>query len=267
MSLFESSSEAKKIIEANSAESTVLSCPVHGEYGGYMMMIQGREHTSECPTCADERIAEERKQMIERHKKRVKSASKLNKTIPNRYLHKSIKDWETPTKEALEVKKLMVRYIKEFDRAMKMGTCFLFSGATRTGKTHLACSVVNNLTRLGRSAGYVNTMTFTRRMKISWVAGSKISEEEVLESFVKPFDLLVVDELGKGQLGPKEKGMLFHLLDRRSEENLPTIGITKYPDKKLYQLIDDDAVSRLIRGGGRILHFDWANYEDKQERF
>lgn len=247
-----------------------VECKKHGKYLAHIVSIPGtdKEVFSECPECEQLVLNVERyNRYVElEHQQNVNKVFK-NSCIPTAFKGKSFKTWIPQNEKAVQIRDLMARFVKEFDRAKSMGTCFLFSGNTRTGKTSLACAVLNNLMRLGQTGAYINSLHYISKVKRSWVTGSELSEDQIIESYVLPFELLVIDELGKGSLSPKEKGIIFRLIDRRAEENLPTIGITKFSEQQLIKLVDDDIIARLKRGGGSVLKFDWPNYEDQQERF
>jgi DNA replication protein DnaC len=247
-----------------------MACETHGNYMAHVVTIPGtsKEVFSECPECEKIRIENERRQryLNLEYQQNVNKVFQ-NSCIPKAFKDKSFKTWIPRCDKSKKVRDLMARVVNEFDRAKAMGTCFLLSGPTRTGKTSLACAVLNNVMRKGKTASYINSLHYLSQVKRSWIAGSTLSEDEIIESYVLPFDLLVIDELGKGSLSPKEKAIIFRLIDRRAEENLPTIGITKFSEQQLVKLVDDDIVARLKRGGGSVVKFDWANYEDQQERF
>lgn len=260
----------KPVIELPKFRTKVIKCKKHGEYTAHVVPIPGTEKVavSECPECEQLRLNIERyHRCLELERQQNVNKIFQNSCIPTAFKSKSFKTWIPQNEQAKQVRDLMARLVKEFDRAKKMGTCFLFTGATRTGKTSLACAVLNNVMRFGHTASYINSLHYISQVKRSWVTGAQLSEDEVIESYVLPFELLVIDELGKGTLSPKEKGIIFRLIDRRAEENLPTIGVTKYSVKQLVNLVDDDIVARLKRGGGSVIKFDWPNYEDQQERF
>lgn len=265
MGTFKDAILATPKITMSATEKVELTCAIHGKFSGFQTKVNGKKINSDCPSCLEKAEAEAR--LKRNHETRLRENSNIfsQSCIPKAYQNKSLKSWETRCKAAVELKALMGRYVMEFETVQKRGTSFLFSGGTRTGKTHLATAVANNVMRRGFTAVYISSLNYISKMKRSWTAGSTISEDEVVESFMK-YDLLVFDELGK-QNNPNEKAMIFRLLDRRAEEKLPVLGVTKYSDTQLAKLIDDDAVSRLVRGGGRVIKFNWSNYEDQEERF
>jgi DNA replication protein DnaC len=237
-----------------------LCCPVHGDYQGWTMTVAGEEINSICDKCADEE-QRQKAQAAEEERERLRNAVGFsNSCIPPRFAKMAYNDFKTNCDKAVAVKGRVGDFIKNFKDSMGKGTSFLFSGSTGTGKTHLACATANNIIRKGYSAIYVSSLNYLSKVKAAWNVEAGTSEDEVIESYVK-FDLLILDELGKGELNQKERGMIFRLIDRRSEECKPTIGITKFSPDKLISLIDDDAVRRLKAGGGGVLLFDWPAYE------
>jgi DNA replication protein DnaC len=243
-----------------------LFCKKHGEYSGWKMMVAGKEIDSICPECLDEEARQDRAELYSR----IASSRKVNiinrSCLPPRYRDKTFANYNPTCSGANEHKQLLNRLADNYGKALSYGTSFLLSGKTGTGKTHLACAVANHIMQSGYTAVYVSSLNFISAVKRSWTAGAEVSEDELIESYVQ-YDLLILDELGKGTLSAKEKGMLFRLIDRRSEEERPTIGITKHAEKMLEKMIDDDAVSRLKAGGGRCLVFSWDDYRQRNGMF
>lgn len=247
-------------LAAGSTKPADLICPKHGAYKGWTMIIMGQLIESECDECAKE---ESRKKIQE-----ITMTAAVNQhrelfnrsCIPPRFTNNSIKGWQVRCKLAEEIRNEMAGFINNFDEAKKNGTSFLFVGETGVGKTHMATAIANNLMMKGHSVMYISSLNFISRMKRAWTASAVESEDEIVEAFM-PFDLLVIDELGKGTLDAKEKGMIFRLIDRRHEENKPMIGISRYPERKLGELIEPDTIRRLKSGGGRTINFDWPAFE------
>jgi DNA replication protein DnaC len=237
-----------------------LICPKHGAYKGWTMVIMGQLIESECNECAkmDSRIKSYEK--TKQYKEYANQEMLKKSCIPPRFASNSMKGWQVRCKLAEEIRNEMAKFINNFDEAKKNGTSFLFVGETGVGKTHMATAVANNLMMKGHSVIYISSLNFISRMKRAWTASAVESEDEIIEGFM-PFDLLVIDELGKGTLDAKERGMIFRLIDRRHEENKPMIGISRYPERKLGELIEPDTIRRLKSGGGRTINFDWAAFE------
>jgi len=247
-------------------EKVKINCEKHGIYEGMVSLINGRKINSICPYCLEDERQEDIRKIRSGEIQRQKVDVINQSCVPKRYLSSSFDGYDPVCNEAKDIFDLLQRYVKNFDKVMEFGTSFLFSGGTGTGKTTLATAVLNSVMRDGYTGVYVSSLNYLSKVKRSWVAGASVSEDEIIESYVN-FDLLVLDEIGKGLCSPKEKGIVFRLLDRRHEENKPTIGCSLYNEKEVIKRIDEDAVRRLTTGRGGILRFSWPNYEKSQRSF
>ena len=164
-------------------------------------------------------------------------------------LQKSHSRWLPVCKQAEEIKAICGRFITGFELVLEEGTSYLFSGKSCTGKTHLACAVGNNLLMKGTSVIYTSQLAYVSRVKDSWKSGSTTSEDEMVAKYTEP-ELLILDEIGKGQLGAKEKGFIHLLLDTRYEQCKPTIGLTNLTEDALCRVLEPETVRRMKAGGG-----------------
>jgi len=247
-------------------KETKLSCPVHGEYWGFVMKANGRDIKGACPVCIEDERLSELMEIAKGQKARERIDVFNQSCVPKRFLSCNFASYKPVCKEAEEIKELLCRYVQNFEKVMERGTSFLFSGGTGTGKTTLATAILNNIMHRGFTGVYVSSLNYLSKIKRSWAPNTLLSEDELIEEYVK-FDLLVIDELGKGVYSQKEKGIIFRLLDRRYEDNKPTIGISIHKEEKICKLVDPDALRRLTTGGGGTLKFSWGNYEKTQGGF
>lgn len=245
-------------------KQALLRCEKHGEYLGWETIIEGELYPSQCPECDKEeslRISLELADFRAAAREKEKNRTALTAAgIPPRFQRMSFKEFQPTCDKAAKVRDRIGNFILNFKDSKENGTSFLFSGNTGAGKTHLACAAANNLIRMGYSAIYVSSLNYITRVKAAWNPAAGLSESDILEEHAKP-DLLILDEIGKGEMNAKERGMIFQIIDRRYEECKPTIGISIFSPEKLSQLINEDAVRRLKAGGGGILLFDWPAYE------
>lgn len=248
----------------NKANKSILVCPEHGQYEGWVMTVDGIVIPSQCDQCAKAEMMAERKKREEEIAERMRNGAieyvRQKSCIPPKFANKDFKSWEPQSERAMEIKRNLADYIVNFNDYKKQGTSFLFLGNSGTGKTHLATAIANNVIRKGGTAIYVSTLHFISKMKAAWNPSSETSEDAIIEE-LSSFDLLILDELGKGVYDAKEKGMIFRLIDRRYEDCKPTIGISNLSEEKLSYCIDNDAIRRLKTGGGRIIKFDWKPFE------
>jgi len=247
------------------AKPKKCTCPIHGKYDGYETKIAMGVIDSACPMCIEEErlsdLIEAKEAELKRIQKHAERNSALNRScVPERYRGSSLEEWIAENEDQEKAKDRMTQYIENFKLIRKRGVPCLFTGGTGTGKTMMATAVLNQVIRKGFTGVYISSLNFLSLVKSTWVKGSERSEDEVIEQFVA-YDLLVIDELGKGILSEKEKFFIFRLLDRRSEDLKPTIGISIYSLKKLAGRIDYDTVRRLKGNGGQVIEFKWDEYE------
>lgn len=238
---------------------TTANCSEHGEYESYKTVINGNEIKGCCPGCLEVERQEELRENHETILQRKNVGIFNESCVPRKFQKCSFQNYEVSS-QSEPIVEMMKKYVMKFDLVKENGTSFLFTGRTARGKTHLACAVLNNLMRLGRPCIYISSLNYLRKVKRAWVQSENLSEDEIIESYLK-YDLMVLDELGKGSLSEKEKGMLFAVITRRYEEGLPTIGITTKTQSQLEKALDEDAVRRLRTGGGSVLSFDWDEYK------
>lgn len=95
------------------------------------------------------------------------------------------------------------------------------------GKTHLACSIGNELIKNGITVVYGTLINLLAELKNSYEQDNNISEMQIMKLY-KNVQLLIIDDLGKEK--PSEWGLekLFTIINSRYENNLPVIITTNY---------------------------------------
>lgn len=156
----------------------------------------------------------------------------------------------------------------------------LFTGATGTGKTHLATAVTRELVRRGLSItkrGYLPTwgmsmihgVLFTTMpellMEIRATYNVKKkdapTEEEVVEKYSR-CGLLVLDDLGAEKVTDFSITTLYLIIDRRNRELRPTIVTTNLSLQEIGEKIDGRISSRLSEM--KIVHLALPDYRKKR---
>ena len=87
---------------------------------------------------------------------------------------------------------------------------------------------------------------------------SKKTERQALDEFRKP-DLLIIDEVGRQRGTDNERMMLFEIINRRYDDEKPTLLISNLNLEKLRGYIDAATEDRLRERGGRVITFDWES--------
>ena len=109
-------------------------------------------------------------------------------------------------------------------------------GNNGVGKTHLACSIANELIKNGIPIIYGTLINLLAELKNTYDVDNNISEMKIIKLYEK-VDLLIIDDLGKEK--PSEWGLekLFTIINSRYENNLPVIITTNYDQNSLINRI------------------------------
>lgn len=242
---------------------TKKTCSKHGEYDSYT----GDYGSSGCPSCDDVEYKKEHMEIIrESEKNKAKDIFKRS-CVPPKFRRSTFADFNPSCENAKKMKEKLGMYVIKFDEALKYGVSYLISGKTDTGKTLLATAVLNNIMHRGYTGVYMNTVDFLLRIKKAWEPGNGVSVDDVIQYYVDNFDLLVLDDILKGNVTENDKAMIFSLLDRRNQMDKPTIGISIFSEKQISMKLDPDVVRRLHNGGGETLLFDWKGFEETRKKF
>lgn len=166
---------------------------------------------------AAQAAAEERQRAMEGMLKRSR--------IPAEYLGKTFDGYKPQTPENAEALRQVRLYAQNFSRIREKGVGLFLYGTTGTGKSHLACALLQTLMPEVDSA-YVMT----------WEVIKMVKEADLHEDPLRPFinaSLLVLDEIGV-QAGTRfEETVLYQLIDSRVAAHRPTIIITNVqPDSE-----------------------------------
>jgi len=255
------------ILPINTVDRKILSCPKHGKYEGYTTVVSdGEVIDSVCPECFEKEKVNDMEELYERIALSGSRDVFNQSCIPPRYQKSNFGAYKPSCEKAEAVKSVLSRFTTSFKIAALNGTSFLFSGKTGTGKTHLACAIAMNIIRQGHTAKYTSMADVISKVKATWSGTSQLTEDEMIDKFIE-FELLIIDEIGLGSLSPKERNIIFMIIDRRYSNNKPTIGISKFPEGKVCQMIGEETVSRLKSGGGGVLVFDWGDYRLNHKKF
>lgn len=123
----------------------------------------------------------------------------------------------------------------------------IIEGPTGTGKTWLACAFASQACRLGMSA------SFYRAADLCTAIGDAVHDGSLAKlrlSLERPA-LMVIDDLGIGEISPQATHVLFEVVDRRMRTG--SLLITRqYPVEKWHDLFPDPTLADAILD--RIVH-------------
>jgi DNA replication protein DnaC len=150
----------------------------------------------------------------------------------------------------------------------KMGTGAIIGiiGDRGRGKTQMAVNAIIAVCSKQEEAMFCTAMDFFMEVKKSYRPTSKVSEDAVIERYLRP-SLLVVDEIHERSDSDWENRLIFHTINKRYEELKDTIMIGAYHDEKeplnavkaFKEAVGKSIVSRLREGGG-VINCIWPSF-------
>ena len=177
-------------------------------------------------------------QMFEEEKKLRKMqefANKVDKIIKNSKMSKRNLNYKFDNFEVNSNNKKVYQSLKNYSEKLvneveRKG--LILVGNNGVGKTHLACSIANELIKDGIPIIYGTLINLLAELKNTYDIDNNISEMKIIKLYEK-VDLLIIDDLGKEK--PSEWGLekLFSIINSRYENNLPVIITTNYDQNSL----------------------------------
>ncbi len=181
-------------------------------------------------------------QMLEEEKKlqmMQEFANKIDKIIKNSKMSKRNLNYKFENFEVNSNNKKVYQSLKEYSEKLANSVerkGLILAGNNGVGKTHLACSIANELIENGIPIIYGTLINLLAELKNTYDVDNNISEMKIIKLYEK-VDLLIIDDLGKEK--PSEWGLekLFTIINSRYENNLPVIITTNYDQNSLINRI------------------------------
>lgn len=147
-------------------------------------------------------------------------------------------DWKKYKADILEPKTMVNTYIMHYSKFKEQGIgLYIHSGTKGSGKTMLACCMINELTkRHSGSVKFVNILDFLEMTKKSYYGDNEV------ESIYKA-SLLVIDDIGVQMSKEWVDTVLYRLINERYINRLPTIYTSNISVDMLK--IDDRIIDRI----------------------
>lgn len=139
-------------------------------------------------------------------------------------------------------------------------------GHNGRGKTQMAVNAIITTCRAARHAKFCTAWDFFMDLKATFRPTSKITEEAVIETYLKP-SLLVIDEIHERSDSDWENLSLFHTINKRYEELKDTVLIGVFHNKDNPQWAVDDfkkyvgnSIASRLRETGGVINCIWPSF-------
>lgn len=230
---------------------------ISGGAAGAIAMIDQRleEMKREEESTAEAREAE-RRAKAEESRREIEATLLKWSGIPERYHGASLRDWVTEDEKQAHQKPKMVAWAGGIE--IPGHSSMVWNGPAGTGKTHLACGMLQDRYKAGLDGFYITAKGYTDRLKNAYRNDSKESSTDVLERF-SSVPILVIDEVGRQFEAKSEELYFFELVNERYNRRRPTLFLSNLSDEEFRVFAGIAVMDRLKEGGGRFLTFNWES--------
>lgn len=234
-------------------KETGLTCDKHNE-----PLVQHKEFKPFCPVCANEKVEEEEKRLMEagtemayNHKKRWLKERSL--VVDRTLFSMTFDNFNEVDEETKANKNKALDLAREYYKGSTKNA--LLAGKYGTGKTHLSMAVLNQLNEFKDERYlFVSADELMRKVKSSFGnPESPFTEERMIAMLSKPA-LLVMDDMG-AEVGSVERNaqapdftvrIMNGMLNGRTSK--PTIFTTNLSIGKLRDVYGGRIVDRMLKG-------------------
>lgn len=220
-----------------------------------------------CPQCLADRneLKRARARALEQKRAAQSLVGRVRATgVPPMYANADLAQLARPAAEvraAAHVFHGAQQFCKKFDTLRLARTGFLFTGAPGTGKSHLACAMINALVAYGYSARYRSLPALTQHVRATYKGGRETTQSIIAD--LAGCDFLVLDEIDLHGASDTDYQLLYEIVNARyTRGNAPTLAISNQPTRFLAKDLGERVLSRIM-GAHREIAFTWPSYRNK----
>lgn len=134
-------------------------------------------------------------------------------------------------------------FVKDYLSGKNPRGLYIF-GSVGSGKTHLACSIANELIKAGTEVLFVVVPDYLEEIKQSWGQSNEFNEKEILD-MAREVAVLIMDDLGAHSYSDWTKSKIYAVLNHRINNNLPTIVTSNLEYMEIGSYLDYRISSRI----------------------
>lgn len=199
---------------------------------------------------------EEKRRKAEENRKQVTATLLKWSGVPERYYGATLKEWKTENEKESRLKPELVSWAGGVDIAGSKSCVWI--GPAGTGKTHLACGMLQDRYQIGKDGLYVTAKGYTDKIKNSYRSDSNDSSMDILDRYATT-PILVMDEVGRQFEAKSEELYFFELVNERYNKRRPTLFLSNLSDEEFRGFVGNAIMDRLREGGGRFIPFNWES--------
>jgi DNA replication protein DnaC len=187
-----------------------------------------------------------------------------NARIPAHYVGMTFDDYRVdyPDKDQDAIRSRAWSFVFHFERVLSRGSNLIFSGTTGTGKTALACVILQHLFTTGYTGLYTEHEAMRCHIRAAYDDGAKHTEQDAINAYLSP-ELLVIDELEGAKGNPDTiRKDLHRVINGRYSQSRPTILISNLTPANIRLYLGLALWGRMTSAAqhSAILRFDWPDY-------
>ena len=263
---------SKFILAPELADTREKSCGTPGHNAFTQSQVEQFDGTwklSACPACRWQALYNTPKES-EEHLQAVTqvAAERLNSDliatgITPRFRKCSLDNYVTGDDKAKQrALSICRKYAEGFEAHLTAGRALMLMGEIGTGKTHLACAILQQVVGIGGYTGLIVTAeSITQAVTDSFRNNSGPTKTDLINELAS-VDLLVIDEVGVHSVRAGKDftpSLLHEVIDRRYQLIKPTILVSNQKPEDLHNFIGPRAADRLRENGGLLAPFTWKS--------
>lgn len=179
--------------------------------------------------------------------------------VPPRFQSRTFETFDAASDGQRRAERICRAYAERFAELRADGKNLLLLGRPRTGKTHLACAILQAVIAQHYTGLFTRCADVVMDFRDSYKRDE--AEGDVLARYTH-IDLLVLDEAGISTGGEDHRqDRLFQVLNHRCEHLRPTILMGNVTTAELQDWLGERSYLRLVEAGAPVVPFEWSPYQ------